>query len=55
MELKAIGLIHTPHKEAAGTPVQPRWAQNVEGRVEVFPDYVAGLPDLNGFEKKVNF
>jgi hypothetical protein len=51
MELKPIGRIHSPHQQAQGTPVQPRWATGIEGRVEIFPEYAAGLRDLEGFER----
>jgi len=51
LELKPIGLIHSPHHEAKGAPIQPRWAASVEGTVEVFPEFAAGLRDLNGFER----
>jgi tRNA (adenine37-N6)-methyltransferase len=51
ISLKIIGRIHSPHKEAAGTPIQPRWAEDIEGRVEVFPEFAPGLSDLNGFER----
>jgi tRNA-Thr(GGU) m(6)t(6)A37 methyltransferase TsaA len=51
LELTPIGLIHSPHHEAEGTPIQPRWAIGVEGAVEVFPELAAGLQDLDGFER----
>lgn len=51
MNLKPIGIIHSPHKQAAGTPIQPVMAAGVEGVVEVFPDFVSGLQDLDGFER----
>ena len=51
MEVKPIGVIHTPFKEARGTPIQPRMAQGAEGTVEVFPEYVDGLKDIGGFER----
>ena len=44
-----IGLIHTPFKTPAGTPIQPQSATGVNGKVEVFPEYVEGLADLQGF------
>lgn len=50
-ELKPIGLIHSPHREAEGTSIQPRWAAGVEGRVEVLPEFAPGLRDLAGFER----
>lgn len=47
--LKSIGIIHTPFKEPAGTPIQPSAGRGVEGSVEVFPEYAEGLKDLEGF------
>jgi tRNA-Thr(GGU) m(6)t(6)A37 methyltransferase TsaA len=49
--LKAIGTIHSPFVRAAGTPIQSAMAQGVEGWVEVFPEFVSGLQDLEGFER----
>ena len=46
---KPIGVIRSPYKEPLGTPIQPKAAENVEGTVEVFPEYVDGLKDLDGF------
>ena len=51
LELKPIGLIHSPHRRAEGTPIQPRWATGVEGWVELFPEFAPGLRDLEGFER----
>jgi tRNA-Thr(GGU) m(6)t(6)A37 methyltransferase TsaA len=51
MNLKPIGVIHSPNKQEVGTPIQPRWAEHIEGRVEIFPEYAAGLKDLIGFER----
>ena len=44
-----IGVIHSIHRVAEETPVQPVCAQGVSGRAEVFPEYVEGLKDLDGF------
>jgi tRNA (adenine37-N6)-methyltransferase len=51
MNLTQIGIIHSPYKQAAGTPVQAALAAGAQGTVEVFPEYAAGLRDLNGFER----
>jgi tRNA-Thr(GGU) m(6)t(6)A37 methyltransferase TsaA len=51
MNLTPIGIIHSPHQRADGTPVQSALATGVQGTVEVFPDYAAGLRDLDGFER----
>lgn len=51
MELKAIGVIHSPFKEAQGTPIQPVFAEASQGVVEVYAPYKQGLRDLEGFER----
>jgi tRNA-Thr(GGU) m(6)t(6)A37 methyltransferase TsaA len=49
LHYKPIGIIHSPFKEVKGTPIQPAGAKGIDGRVEVFPEYVQGLKDLEGF------
>jgi tRNA-Thr(GGU) m(6)t(6)A37 methyltransferase TsaA len=49
IEMKEIGIIHTPFEHPEGMPIQPPGAANVEGRVEVFEEFRAGLKDLEGF------
>ena len=44
-----IGIIHSPYKTPAGTPIQPTGSIGIEGSIEIFPDYAAGLKDLEGF------
>ena len=44
-----IGLIHSPFKNISGMPIQPSGAATVEGSIEIFPDFTAGLLDLDGF------
>jgi tRNA (adenine37-N6)-methyltransferase len=46
---QAIGVIHSPFKAIEGMPIQPVGAQEVTGTVEVFPEFSAGLNDLDGF------
>ena len=48
-ELKPIGVIHSPFHELEGMPIQPAGARGVQGTVEVFQEYRAGLKDLDGF------
>jgi tRNA-Thr(GGU) m(6)t(6)A37 methyltransferase TsaA len=48
-KIKAIGLIHTPYSEPAGTPIQGAFKPDVEGTVEVFDEYAEGLADVEGF------
>ena len=49
IELKPIGIIHSPFKEPGGMPIQPAGAEGEKGTVEVFDEYRAGLKDLEGF------
>ncbi|HUX14062.1 MAG TPA: tRNA (N6-threonylcarbamoyladenosine(37)-N6)-methyltransferase TrmO [Spirochaetia bacterium] len=44
-----IGVIHSEHAEARKTPIQPVYAKGCKGRIELFPEYVDGLRDLEGF------
>ena len=46
---KPIGTVHSPFKEPTGTPIQPGAAAEIQGWVEVFPEYREGLADLEGF------
>ena len=46
---KPIGIIRTPHVETSQTPIQPVFAKGIPGTVEVFPEYVDGLMDLDKF------
>ena len=46
---RPIGIIHSPFKTPEGTPIQPTGAKDVEGSIEIFPEYTAGLDDLTGF------
>jgi tRNA-Thr(GGU) m(6)t(6)A37 methyltransferase TsaA len=46
---RPIGVIHSPHQELAGMPVQPTGAKGVQGWIEVAPAFAPGLQDLEGF------
>ncbi|MDX1797230.1 MAG: tRNA (N6-threonylcarbamoyladenosine(37)-N6)-methyltransferase TrmO [Candidatus Lokiarchaeia archaeon] len=46
--LKPIGIIHTPFKSLKGIPIQSSLSES-NGTIEIFPEYQAGLKDLNGF------
>jgi tRNA-Thr(GGU) m(6)t(6)A37 methyltransferase TsaA len=45
---KAIGVIHSPYKEPKNVPIQAA-ASDTEGTIEIYPEYVDGLLDLEGF------
>jgi len=44
-----IGVIRSEHVVARETPIQPAYAKGCKGQVEVFPEFVEGLRDLEGF------
>ncbi len=46
---KPIGVIHTPFKTPSGTPIQASASRGVKGVVEVYPEFMEGLEDLDGF------
>ena len=46
---KPIGVIHTSFKKPKGTPIQPGKSDGARGTVEVYPEYVRGLTDLDRF------
>ena len=49
MELKPIGVIHSPFKKREGMPIQPAGAVDIAGTVDVLEEYQKGLKDLDGF------
>jgi tRNA-Thr(GGU) m(6)t(6)A37 methyltransferase TsaA len=53
LTLKPIGMIHTPFENPEGTPIQPRRANGARGTVELYPEFAAGLADLDGFSHVV--
>jgi tRNA (adenine37-N6)-methyltransferase len=49
IEYQAIGVIHTPFTALTSMPIQPTGAKGVKGSIEIFPQYSAGLKDLDAF------
>ena len=49
IKYKPIGVVHSPFREPKGTPIQSAGALDIEGTVEVFPEYADGLKDIEGF------
>jgi tRNA-Thr(GGU) m(6)t(6)A37 methyltransferase TsaA len=45
--ISPIGVIHSPYTEPAETPIQASRSQ-ATGRVEVYPEFAAGLQDIEG-------
>jgi len=46
---RPIGIIHTPFENIAGMPIQPHGAATTEGIIDLDPDLVPGLTDIEGF------
>lgn len=46
---KPIGIIHTPFTDVDEMPIQPAGDTSAPGYAEIFPEYVKGLKDLEGF------
>lgn len=44
-----IGTIHSPYHALDGVPHQPTAGRGVPGSIDIFPEYVDGLVDLEGF------
>ncbi|MDD5488789.1 MAG: TrmO family methyltransferase [Candidatus Omnitrophica bacterium] len=49
IKLKPIGMIHTPYKDPKGMPIQGKFKRGVTGAAKIFPEYKAGLKDIDGF------
>jgi tRNA-Thr(GGU) m(6)t(6)A37 methyltransferase TsaA len=47
--LRSIGIIRTPFTQREGTPIQPPGGRDVRGTIELNPEFVEGLADLEGF------
>jgi tRNA-Thr(GGU) m(6)t(6)A37 methyltransferase TsaA len=45
----AIGIIHSGFTDKANTPIQSVFVKDARGEVEIFPEYVTGLKDIDGF------
>lgn len=46
---RTIGVIHSPHLKPGKGPIQPCYARDVPGTVEVWPEFAQGLQDLQGY------
>ncbi len=46
---KPIGIVRSPKKATKGMPIQSIAAEHIKGTLEIFPEFVEGLTDLDGF------
>jgi tRNA-Thr(GGU) m(6)t(6)A37 methyltransferase TsaA len=49
MIIEPIGIIQTPYETKDECPIQPLYASDTIGRVEVFEEYAGGLKDVETF------
>jgi tRNA-Thr(GGU) m(6)t(6)A37 methyltransferase TsaA len=49
IQIKPIGIIDTPYKEPKGMPIQGKFKRGVTGTARIFPEFKAGLKDIEGF------
>ena len=49
IEFRPIGIIYSNFTKLHGMPIQPTGAKGKKGSIEIFPEYQAGLRDLDGF------
>jgi tRNA (adenine37-N6)-methyltransferase len=46
---RPIGIIHTQYTDKEKTPIQGCFAPGSRGHIEVYPEYLDGLKDIEGF------
>ncbi|PKL64004.1 MAG: tRNA (N6-threonylcarbamoyladenosine(37)-N6)-methyltransferase TrmO [Methanomicrobiales archaeon HGW-Methanomicrobiales-3] len=51
ISLTPIGIIHSPHKDLAGMPIQPAGAKGIRGSISLKEEFRDGLRDLEGFSR----
>jgi tRNA (adenine37-N6)-methyltransferase len=49
LTFKPIGVVHSSFKEPKNVPIQTSAANGTTGSVEIYPQYIEGLKDLEGF------
>ena len=47
--INPIGVIRTPHTDVKNMPIQPIAAEGIKGYIELLPEFIPGLKDLEGF------
>lgn len=50
IELQPIGFVRSPYQSVQGMPIQTVAAADVEGQLDVLPQFQPGLRDIEGFE-----
>jgi len=53
IEIRPIGVIHTPYQKHDDIPIQGRFKPEVEGWLELEKEYEPGLKDIEGFSHAI--
>ena len=51
IQFTSIGCVHSPHQDLAGMPIQPPAAKQFSGTIEIYPEFLDGLKDIEGFTR----
>ncbi len=54
-DIVEIGIIHSPFETKEETPIQGKLKPEAQGRIEVYPQYEAGLKDIETFSHIILF
>jgi tRNA (adenine37-N6)-methyltransferase len=46
---KQIGIVYSPFKEPKNVPIQAVASKGNKGTIKIFPQYIGGLKDIDGF------
>lgn len=50
-QIRPVGIVRSRFEEQQGTPIQSVMAEAESGVIEIFPEFQAGLADLDGFSR----
>jgi tRNA-Thr(GGU) m(6)t(6)A37 methyltransferase TsaA len=53
LELKPIGVIHTPYNTPTDIPIQGTFKSDVQGKIELYEEFTDGLRDLDEFSHAI--
>jgi tRNA-Thr(GGU) m(6)t(6)A37 methyltransferase TsaA len=51
IEYIPIGIMHTPYTDSGKMPIQPTGARGIPGEIEIEPQFIPALDDLEGFSR----
>ena len=48
-----IGIVHSPYKQPKDVPIQSRFNTAIQATIEIYPQYMQGLKDLDEFSHAI--